>query len=580
MTRVSDAAPTPARRLWPPRRVLVTLASLATAIVMVRSGLLETVIGPIIDQAVVNVITLILGFSMLVSLLVWFWRESGFAVAVKRGVFWTIGLAVLAAIALVRIERVSGDLVPEFVWRWSRSRDRLLPASGELPEGVPAEAGDFSPTPRDYPRFLGSRVDATLVGPPPVGGWNANPPERLWRQPIGAGWGSFAVVGEHAATLEQRGDEEIVACYDVETGRCEWAVGVAARHATVLGGVGPRSTPTIFEGVVYAHGATGWLHAIRGSDGELLWRTHILDDLGIDREAHAAAVAWGRAASPLVTPQWVIVPAGGPRDGGPVSLAVYERATGRLATTLGDEQISYASPVLVECDGRPLVLNVNESRVVAYDLPAADDPPGPAKPPAGTPVFAFDWPGHSDSDASCSQAHLLPAAEAAGNGRRVFVSKGYGVGCAVVAVSPEADGEGGAWRVEPLWHKQGSLKTKFANVVFRDGHAYGLSDGILECVRLSDGRRAWKRGRYHQGQVLRIDDVLLVVAESGEVALVECSPEGFNELCRFEAIRGQTWNNPAVSGDRLLVRNAQEAACYRIPRRSDPAGVASGTAGP
>jgi outer membrane protein assembly factor BamB len=115
------------------------------------------------------------------------------------------------------------------------------------------------------------------------------------------------------------------------------------------------------------------------------------------------------------------------------------------------------------------------------------------------------------------------------------------------------------------------LRTKFCNVVLHGEHIYGLSDGILECVELAtgrlvwtSGRRVWKEGGYGQGQVLGVEDLLLVQAESGEVALVEATPSGHRELGRFAALDGKTWNNPSLYGRYLLVRNAEQAACYEL----------------
>jgi outer membrane protein assembly factor BamB len=554
------------QRRVPDRRVLITVASLTAAIALVRNGGLERVVGPVVDHAVINIITLILGFSILVSLVLWLWRESSYSARVKRSVIGSLLLAVVAGLATLRIERVSGDLVPEFAWRWSPSRDQLLPGSDEIQ--TRAAAAGWEATPRDFPSFLGPDGDASIeeVLLVDLDDWAAQPPQLLWRQPIGAGWGGFAVVGDHAVTLEQRDAEEIVACYDVTSGSCEWAVGVAARHTTVLGGTGPRSTPTIRDGIVYAAGATGWLHAIDGGSGEVLWRANVLDDLGIDRDAHAVAVAWGRSGSPLVTERWVIVPGGGPRDDGPVSLAVYDRSSGSLAGTLGASQISYVSPQLMEIAGRQLIVTVDEAAVVGYPMPGDAFPEGSD----GEAVFSYAWPGHSNSDASCSQPRLLPD-------NRMFISKGYGIGCAVFRI--DAAGET-PWSTEVEWASQGSLKTKFANVVIRDGHAYGLSDGILECVRLSDGKRAWKRGRYGQGQILSVGKMLLVLAEDGTLAVVEAMPEQYREVASFPAIEGQTWNNLCLSGDRLLVRNGEEAACYRLPLKaaSSAGGEAAGPA--
>jgi outer membrane protein assembly factor BamB len=541
--------------LWPPRRVYVTLASLAAAIALVRAGWLEPVVGGVVDQAVRNIITLILAFSGLMSLLGWFVWQSGHSRRAKRAVALGLLGAVAIGCAALRIERVSGDLVPEFAWRWRPSRDRLLPQATPAPTA--AAAGEPAAVPwvhdkpfADFPRFLGPGGDAGID----EFAMPSAPAEYVeqWRRPIGAGWSGFAVCGDHAVTLEQRGDEEVIACYSMKDGTPEWSVAVAGRHETVLGGVGPRSTPTIRDGVVYATGATGWLHAIDGATGKVLWRKNVVDDLGIDTAAHTAAVAWGRSGSPLVTADLVIVPGGGPLEppvtAPAVSLVAYDRVTGDRRWTAGTDQISYVTPELRTVAGREVVLAVNESRVVAYD------------PADGRELWGFDWPGHSNSDATCSQPHVL-------DGDRIFISKGYGVGAAVFERDPSA---GDAVAFRRAWSQPGMLKTKFTNVVIHDGHAYGLSDGILECVRVADGVRRWKGGRYGQGQVLRVGDLLVVQAESGEVVFVDCTPEGHRVRGRLAALSGQTWNNPCVTRGHLLVRNAEEAACYRFPAAARP----------
>jgi outer membrane protein assembly factor BamB len=536
--RIEKQVPRP---LWPPRRVLVSLASLATATALVRAGLLEPIVGTIVDAAVRNIITLIICFSAVVSLLLWFIRESGHPTWLKQVVFGALLGAVVVAAGTLRIERVSGDLVPEFNWRWAPPPDRQL-ARAAVPV-APAEAAAWEATPDDFPKFLGPDaglgIDRVSLDPD----WSGKPPKQLWRRPIGAGWSGFATCGDHAVTLEQRGDDEIVSCCSVTTGQPEWSIAVPARHETVLGGVGPRSTPTVRDGVVYAAGATGWLRAIEGATGRLLWKKDVLADLGIDPAAHAAAVAWGRAGSPLVAGEVVIVPAGGPRADGPVSLVAYDRATGERRWTAGNEQISYTTPILARLGGREAIVSVNEASVVGYD------------PSTRAEVWRFDWPGHSNSDASCSQAVAI-------GDMQVFVSKGYGIGSAVFEIAGES---AEPWTFREVWHATGNLKTKFTNVAIHEGHAYGLSDGILECVRLADGSRQWKGGRYGQGQVLRVGALLIVQAESGEVVLVDASPAKHVVRGRLDAIRGQTWNNLCLTGSRLLVRNAEEAACYELP---------------
>ena len=550
------------RSRWPTRRVVISICSLATAAAMVQAGWLEYVVGSIVDQAVGNIITLILGFSAAVSLLLWFVRESGHAARLKWMVAGGIMLALALGIATLRIERVSGDLVPEFFFRWNPSRDRLL-TSGATERGMPgvsdksglSDRADARPTPaptwtatpEDFNQFLGPAGSGGIDTPALNPDWQTQPPALLWKRPIGAGWGAFATCGDHAVTLEQRGDNEIVACYSLQSGEPEWSVAVPTRHETVLGGVGPRSTPTIHEGIVYTTGATGWLHGIVGATGQVLWKKNILAELGIDAAAHAAAVAWGRAGSPLISGELVIVPAGGPRSDGAVSLVAFDKNTGQQRWTAGSEQISYCTPALVTLAGRQVVMVVNEAHVAAYD------------PATGREEWQSEWPGHSNSDASCSQAIVVGE-------RQFFVSKGYGIGAALFELSAS---DAKMDSVREVWHNAGQLKTKFSNAAVRDGHVYGLSDGILECVRLADGKRQWKAGRYGQGQVLRVGALLVVQAESGEVLLVDASPEKHAVRARLMAIKGQTWNNPCLSGDRLLVRNAEEAACFRLPLSAD-----------
>ncbi len=560
-----DPVPSP-RQITPTIKVWVTLASLAAAIALVRYGWLEVIVGDVIDQAVRNIITLILAFTGLVSLFIWFLRESTFQPRVKKTVTTCLIISILLCLAVFRIEGVSGDLVPQFAFRWRARRDSLLPSAATIAKQTNRKNVSFgwTATVDDFPRFLGPEGTASLDGIEIDMEWKTNPPQCIWKRPIGAGWSGFATYGSHAVTLEQRGEDESITCYALATGEPEWVVSVPARHETVLGGIGPRSTPTIRDGVVYATGATGWLHAIEGSTGKVLWRKDIVADLDIDRATHAAAVAWGRSGSPLVTDKLVIVPAGGPRkasniqdiDDGSldpatspyVSLVAYDRTKGDRVWLAGTEQIAYASPQMLRLNGQSAVISVNEGHIAAYD------------PATGDQLWETEWPGHSNSDASCSQPHLL-------DGSRLFISKGYGIGSAVFTLTNSSDG----WNIEPLWRQSNLLKTKFTNVSVHNGYAYGLSDGILECVQLSSGTRMWKKGRYGQGQLLRIGDVLLIQAESGEVIAVPATPEKPTELGRLAALEGQTWNTLCISGTNLLVRNAEEAACYEISiRRNRP----------
>ena len=531
----------------PPRRVWVTMTVLVLAACGVQADLLERIVGSAIDKAVSNIVTLILWFLNILTPLMWFLLKSNYSRRSKINLLLGVLSMVALGALMFRVERVSGDLVPQFIFRWSASPDQLLSKAVAIPGTENSQADSWTASDSDFPGFLGPLQDASLDLSNLDPDWESHPPRLLWKHDIGAGWSAVATCGDHAVTLEQRGEEELVTCYSIATGNLEWSVAEQTRHVTVLGGVGPRSTPTIRDGCVYSTGATGWLHAINGADGKVLWKKHILKELGTDPDAEAIAVAWGRAGSPLVTSTQVIVPGGGPaanlgKSDRFVSLISFDRTTGAERWRAGSEQISYASPSMVTLGGVDQVLFVCEATVGGFD------------PQDGRRLWNFPWPGHSNSNASCSQARVISPT-------KVFLSKGYGTGAAVFDVAQSSDGE---WSAHEQWNDKSVLRTKFTNVVLYQEAAFGLSDGILECVRISDGKRLWKGGRYGQGQVLRVGAWLLVVAESGEVVLVETSQKGHRPRGRFQAVEGQTWNNLCLVGNRLLVRNAEEVACWEL----------------
>lgn len=525
------------RRLTPPKWVWGVVALLGLAIVILR---VTDLLG---DHAFANMATWILTFLAVLVLLGWWLLRSGLSRRARLAILAGLAAANAGFCILFRVDHLSGELVPSFAFRFAAKADQQMAPPAE-PEsgghGPPVDLG--TATPDDFPQFLGPGRAATLEGmrldldarwPPPL----------VWRHAIGAGWSGFAVRNGHAVTMEQRDELEMVTCYNVQTGRLEWWHGTATRHETTPGGVGPRSTPTIDRGKVFALGATGRLCCLDGATGRCLWEKDLLDEFGVTPEEELAAVAWGRAASPLVVGERVIVPAGGMREGHPVSLAAFDAGDGHLLWEGGDRQVSYSSPALATLAGIEQVLIVNEDTASGHDLRT------------GRVLWEHEWPGHSNRDPNTCQAVPIPP-------DCVFLSKGYTQGAMLLRVIPQPDG---ALDTEVVWQNPKVMRTKFSNVTVLSGYVYGLSDGILECIDLANGQRIWKDGRYHHGQILRVGEVLVVMSEWGEVVLVEATPDRPNHvLGRFQALEGMSWNTMALAGRYLLVRNAAEAACYRV----------------
>ncbi|QDU55128.1 outer membrane protein assembly factor BamB family protein [Aeoliella mucimassa] len=414
-------------------------------------------------------------------------------------------------------------------------------------------ASGWQTTPNDYPGFLGGRYWAEATNVTLSGDWQAIPPEMMWKQDIGAGWSAFAVVGDYAVTQEQRGDQELVSCYHIDDGNVVWTHADTSRHdpgdvGGGMGGVGPRATPTLHEGRVYTMGATGIVNCLDSETGDVIWSHNMPDEYQVE------PLLWGNSSSPLIVPEQnlVVIAAGQAAEDYMNSLYAFDLATGKIQWSTGPPTTSYASPVLATIGGVLQVVHVNESSVGGYRVTDGEE------------LWRFEQPGSSSADASCSQAIPLP-------NDQVLVSKGYGVGARLVQISKSNDG---SFEATTIWEKR-VLKTKLSNLVIRDGYAYGLDHTLLSCVEIETGKVAWKKRRnpnFGHGQLLLVGDYLFAITEQGEGVLLDCTPEKYSEVAHLQMLtdEGITWNNPALSGDRLLVRNNLEAACYRLPTASEP----------
>ena len=413
----------------------------------------------------------------------------------------------------------------------------LAPAEAEVPEArLPADAGDepaalpaalaATETGADWPGFRGPDRDSRIPGVRIATDWSASPPVELWRRPVGPGWSSFSVRGDLFYTQEQRGDEEVVAAYRVTTGEPVWRHDDAARFWESNGGAGPRATPTIGDSRVYTFGATGLLNALDADHGAVVWSRNVASDTG------TPTPYWGFSSSPLLVGDVVIVAAVG-------TLAAYEVATGTprwVGPTGGD---GYSSPHLVALEGVTQVLLMSGTGVTSV------------APADGRVLWEHAWP---------TGARIVqPALTADGD---LLISGGGIAGMRRVTVG---HGPGG-WTTDERWTSN-RLKPYFSDFVVHDGHAYGFDGSILACLDVETGERKWKGGRYGQGQLVLLPDenVLLVLSEEGELALVGAAPDGFTELARVPALDGKTWNHPVLVGDVLLIRNGEEMAAFRLP---------------
>jgi outer membrane protein assembly factor BamB len=262
-----------------------------------------------------------------------------------------------------------------------------------------------------------------------------------------------------------------------------------------------------------------------------VWSRNAASDTG------TKAPTWGFTSSPLVLDNLVLVAVQG-------TLAAYDRATGEPRWSGPDGKASYSSPHLLTVDGVRQILLMTGVGATSF---APDD---------GTLLWQHAWPGDDRT--------VQPAMTA--DGDLLLCGGGMKLGMRRFAVTHGTDG----WRVEERWASRG-LKPNHNDSVVHEGHVYGFVGSRLACIDVKDGARRWKAGRYAGFTILLADQgLLLVLTEKGEIALVEATPERFTELALLPAIEGKTWNLPALAGDVLLVRNAQEMAAFRLPLAGRP----------
>jgi outer membrane protein assembly factor BamB len=424
---------------------------------------------------------------------------------------------------LARTEGISGDHVATFGWRWVKTpEERLLAA----PAAKPAASGAALTVARvEWPGFRGPERNGISRGVRIETNWSASPPVELWRRPIGPGWSSFAVHDDLLYTQEQRGNDEVVACYKTTTGAPIWIHKDTARFFESNGGAGPRGTPTLADDRVYTFGPTGIVNALDAGSGAVAWSHNAASDLG------AEVPIWGFSSSPLVVDDLVIVAVSG-------QLIAYNAATGTKRWTGPKSGGSYSSPQLMTLDGTAQIVLVGGAGATGVS------------PADGRQLWAHAWKG---------LPIVQPAVTPDGD---VLLAVGTDSGTRRLAVTHKA----GGWNVAERWTSNG-LKPYFNDFVVHKGHAYGFDGRILACIDLADGARRWKGGRYGNGQLVLLSeqDLLLVLSEEGELALVRATPDRFTEVAKFKAIEGKTWNHPAMAGDILLVRNGEEMAAFRLP---------------
>jgi len=383
----------------------------------------------------------------------------------------------------------------------------------------------------DWPQFRGGERDGVCRERGLLASWPAAGPKEIWRHPIGDGYSGLAIVGGQLYTMyagEQEGKAvDFAAAIDAASGAELWRVALSERYDNEFGN-GPRSTPTVAGDTVFVVDSRGIVAALAAADGAERWRVALFD------VCKSKQPYFGYSTSALVDGDLVLLEGGGSEGKSYVAL---DRKTGATRWTTGDGrgEPGYNSPLVMDHGGQPSYVYLAGTRLAGVDR-------------AGQELWSYPWPE--------GETHAMPVLVPPD---RVFASGAEGVGARLLRVSRAGD----KTAVDEVW-SSATMRNHFSSSVIHGDHLYGFDNATLKAIALSDAAVGWAKRGFGKGSLILADGRLIVLSETGELALVEASPREYVERGRAKVLEGRCWTAPALSGGRLYLRNRTELVSFDV----------------
>lgn len=392
----------------------------------------------------------------------------------------------------------------------------------------------------DWPQYRGPNQDG--VYPEKVNlNWPAGGPKVIWKVPTQNGFSSFAVVGNKVFIQVNReingALREICVAMDAATGKELWFadMGIGKYDGGAGPGDGPRSTPTVNDGMVYTFNQHLVLFCLDAATGKLVWSKDLMKD-------HAGRnIGWKSAASPVVDGNLVFVAGGGPGQ----SFLAFNKKTGTIVWEVEDEIITHSTPVVATILDVRQVIFFAKSGLVSV------------APGDGKLLWKFPF-----------NFKVSTAISPVVSGDIVYCSAGYDVGSGACKISREGSG----LKATEMWKIPGNkpIANHWSTPVCKDRYLYGMfsfkqfKTGPMKCVELATGKVMWEQPNFGPGNVILVNNKLLALADDGQLVLIEAVPTAYKEIARVQAVTGKSWSTPAFSDGRVYVRSAKEGICLDL----------------
>ncbi|MEM7586360.1 MAG: PQQ-binding-like beta-propeller repeat protein [Acidobacteriota bacterium] len=395
---------------------------------------------------------------------------------------------------------------------------------------------------QDWPQYRGPQGSGSVAAAGLLASWGEDQPEVVWRRAIGSGYSAVAAVGDRLVTMatvapepatpdpsgsvesdsvdSNSGLEEAVVCLDRATGETLWQVTIDHPSPLTLADPGPRSTPTIVGDRVYAISSRARLVALTLDEGRLLWSREL--------QGWGRVPRFGYSTSPLVDGDQVIVEVGRPRQE-PGAVA-FDRRSGEVRWTALWGGSGYSTPIAIELDGVRQYVFFKRIGVQALSTEGE-----------------LLWRHDTGQVGGVVRPLFLPP-------DRIFVAASDdSFGGLMIRVQRKGDG----FETKALW-KAEWMRNHFNTSVAVDGFVYGFDNATLRCLDGATGERRWAKRGFGKGSLVAAGDLLFVLSDVGELALVQADPTGYRELGRKRAMEGRAWTEPSLADGRLYLRDGDE----------------------
>jgi outer membrane protein assembly factor BamB len=387
----------------------------------------------------------------------------------------------------------------------------------------------------DWPQILGPNRNGIYTGPEIVPSFPRTGPPPLWKRDVGAGFAGPSVVGDRLILFHRVNNRETVEAMDANSGKTIWTFDYPTSYRDDFGfDEGPRAPAVIAGGRVFTHGADGLLHGIDLSSGKMLW------SVDTRKVFDAPKGYFGVASSPVVDDARVLVNVGGTKGG----VVAFDAASGKTLWTATSDEPSYSAPIVADIGGQHTGVFFTRTGLVAVD------------PATGKVLYQYRW--------RARQAASVNAATPIVTGDRIFLSASYGTGAVLLQVANNS--------VKPIWSGDESMSNHYSTSVLKDGYLYGF-DGrqefgqTLRCVELATGKVMWNVDGFGAGTLLIAGDALVIMRESGELALAPASPKAFRFNARAQLLKGVVRAYPALANGRYYVRNEHQLSAFDLTVR-------------